>query len=315
VILVVLLALLVVPGSAMAARPVPGGRYADTDYAFWVNLRVSKSGRFLDPRGSRIENVSSWTCRGLDTHIGRTRISRSGRFEYTRRRGRFVLTVAGRFTTKEQARVSFRYRRVPRRKGRECDDSGRVPLTPERVVPVTVTDCRTHEDPDLLLTPEGRVFSHRTWFGRDGWGSAAWGCLFSVNRSFRLGQDEDDDNDLDDFRLVEPYVAYEHAECGMGCFYSLHVQDLRDGAVRHLPREPVDAFGDVTDIELRSTGSVAWIAQPRQYGNETQPSVWADDGVTTRRLDMGNVALDSLELNGTTLTWTRDGARQSATLD
>jgi hypothetical protein len=194
------LALLIAPATAQAATPVPGGRYADTDYAFWVNLRVSKNGRSLDPRGSRIENLSGWTCRGLDVHIGRARISRHGRFEYRRRRGRFVLTVSGRFTTSERARVSFRYRRVPRRRGRECDDSGRVSLSPEHVAPLDVSDCRTHDDPNLLSTPEGRVFSHRTWLGRDGWGSVAWGCLFSVNEAFKLGQDEDDDNDLDRFR-------------------------------------------------------------------------------------------------------------------
>jgi hypothetical protein len=30
---------------ASAAQPVKGARYVDTDYAHWVDLRVSKSGR------------------------------------------------------------------------------------------------------------------------------------------------------------------------------------------------------------------------------------------------------------------------------
>jgi hypothetical protein len=306
-----------VPAHATAAQPEPGARFADTDFAYWVNLRVAPGGGRFIPRGSRVEDLTG--CPGLDFHVGTrgrpVRISRSGRFEWVRRRGRFVLTVTGRFVTSERARISFRHRRVPRRRGRECDDSGRVTLTPERVAPLRVSNCRTHEAPDLLLTAQGRVFSHRTWLGRDGWGSVVHACLFSVNKPFELGQDEDDDNDLDRFRLVEPYVAYEHSECGMGCFYSLHVQDLRDGAVRHLPREPQGTFGQVTDMVLRESGSVAWIARPAQYFGLREPAVWADDGQVSRLLDSGNIELESLELNGSTLTWVKDGASQSATLD
>jgi hypothetical protein len=303
------------PAPAMAARPEPGARYADTDYAFWVDLRVSQNGRFLVPR-SRAENLSSWTCPGLDFRFGRrVRIRPDGRFEYRRRRGRFLLTVSGRFRTRELARITMRYRRAPVRRGRDCDDSGRVSLAPRRVAPLRVSDCRTHAARTLLLTPAGRVFWHDTWLGRDGWGVVAYGCLFSLNRPFALGQDNDDDNDLDRFRLVEPFVAYEHSECPMGCVFSLHVQDLRDGRVRHLPREPGDAFGQVTDIVLRENGSVAWIARPSQYFGLREPAVRADDGQASRLLDTGNIELDSLELNGSTLTWTRDAAPQSATLD
>jgi hypothetical protein len=296
-----------------ALAPVPGARYADTDYVFWVNLRVAPNGGFVSPRGSRIENTS---CPGQDFRVHRrVRIRRDGSFDYRRRRGRFVLTVSGRFRTRELAKITVRYRRVPRRRGRECDDSGRVSLSPRRVAPLRVSDCRTHEARTLLLTPAGRVFWHDTWLGRDGWGRVAYGCLFSLNRPFALGQDNDDDNDLARFRLVEPYVAFEHSECPMGCVFSLHVQDLRDGRVRHLPRVPRDTFGTVTDVELRENGSVAWIARPSQYFGLREPAVWADDGQASRLLDSGNIALDSLELSGSTLTWLKDGVAQSATLD
>ena len=307
------------PGPAAAAKPVAGARYADTDYAFWVNLRVSRSGRRLDPRRSRVENLSSWRCPGLDIRLGTrrrpVRISRGGRFDYLRRRGRFVLRVSGRFRTKDAARISFRYKRQPRRRGRDCDDSGRVTLAPQRVARLRLRDCRSHEATTVLATPGGRLFLHDAWGGREGWMSVVYGCLFSVNEPFELGQDDDDDSDLDHLTLVEPYVAYEHSECPMGCVYSLHVQDLRDGGVRHLPRVPRDSFGQVTDLALRDTGSVAWIARPSQYSSETQPAVWADDGVVSRRLDSGNVDLASLELNGSTLTWVRDGVTMSATLE
>jgi hypothetical protein len=304
------------PAHAAAARPEPGARYADTDYAFWVNLRVSQSGGALVPRGSKVENLSGWRCPGLDFRLSRpVRIRRDGRFEYRRRRGKFVLTVSGRFRTRELARITMRYRRVPRRRGRECDDSGRVSLSPKRVAPLHVSDCRSHDAKTLLLTPAGRVFWHDAWYGRDGWATVAYGCLFSLNKPFELGQDDDDDNDLDRFRLVEPYIAYEHSECPMGCVYSLHVQDLRDGTVRHLPRDPSGTFGPITDVELRQTGSVAWIARPSQYFGLRVPAVWADDGQASRLLDSGNIGLESLELSGSTLTWTRDGAPQSAILE
>jgi hypothetical protein len=296
-----------------ALAPAPGARYADTDYAFWVNLRVAPNGQSLT---AKFENLSSWSCRGLDFRIRRPlRIRRDGRFEYRRRRGRFVLTLEGRFRTRDSATITVRYRRVPRRRGRECDDSGRVSLAPRRVARPRVRDCRTHAAPTLLIAPAGRVFTHATWLGRDGWGSVAYGCLFSLNRPIKLGQDNDDDHDLARFELVEPYLAYEHSECPMGCVYSLHLQDLRDGAVRHLPRQPSDTFGPVTDVELRETGSVAWIARPSQYFGLRVPAVWADDGQASRLLDSGDIGLDSLELSGSTLTWTRDGAPQSATLD
>jgi hypothetical protein len=232
-----------------------------------------------------------------------------------RRRGRFVLTFSGRFRTRERATIRMRYRRVPRRRGHECDDSGRVVLAPQRVAPPEVSDCRTHEAKTLVLTPEGRIFWEDVWYGRDGWASVAYACLFSVNRAFELDQDDDDDSDLDTFRLVEPYVAYGQAECPMGCGFSLHVQDLRDGRERHLPRAEGQSIGRVTDIALRATGSVAWISRAAPYSEDLRPAVWADDGQVTRLLDRGNIDLESLELSGTTLTWTRDAAQQSATLD
>jgi hypothetical protein len=85
--------------------------------------------------------------------------------------------------------------------------------------------------------------------------------------------------------------------------------------VRHLPREPQGTFGQVTDMVLRESGSVAWIARPAQYFGLREPAVWADDGQVSRLLDSGNIELESLELNGSTLTWVKDGASQSATLD
>jgi hypothetical protein len=78
--------LAVLAASAPAARPVGGASYVDTDYAFWTALRVSKSGRWFNPRRSSVENLSTWQCPGLDFHLGTSRrpvrIRPGGRFEY-----------------------------------------------------------------------------------------------------------------------------------------------------------------------------------------------------------------------------------------
>jgi hypothetical protein len=51
------------------------------------------------------------------------------------------------------------------------------------------------------------------------------------------------------------------------------------------------------------------------YSSERTPSVSSYDTFGRRRLDTGNIALDSLELGGSTLSWAMDGVAYSATLD
>jgi hypothetical protein len=313
---------LVAPFEASAAQPVRGARYVDTDYGFWVYLRVSTSGRAFSVRRSLVENSSDWDCRGLNFHLGTrsrpVRISRSGRFRYVRRRGRFVLRVVGRFVTKDRAKITFRYRRHPRRRGHRCDDSGRISLSPRRPVPTPFTDCRTHKARTILSTPAGRVFWEPKWDNRggDGWMTVAYACLFSVNRRFELAQDDDDDSDLDLFRLVEPYVAYALSACPMGCAYGVDVYDLRTGRGQFLPPSSrIDYFGRVTDLVLKANGSVAWIAGATQTSGPRPSSVFANDAGGYRRIDTGRIELKSLELRDSTLTWVKDGVTQTATLE
>lgn len=308
---------------ASAERPVGGARYVDTDYAFWAELRVSKSGHSFSPRGSRVWNTSDWQCQGLDFHLGSrgrpVAIGRGGRFRFTRREGKFVLRLRGRFLTRNRAAVTFRYRReAGRRSQRRCDDSGANRLYPERVRALRIGSCRTHHAKTVLQGPTGRVFWRRAWDdqGGDGWMKVAYGCLFSVDEAFRLGQDDDDDSDLKLFRLAGPYVAFEREECSMGCGFSVHVHDLRDGTeLREAPRYPGDAsFGRVSDLELKDNGSVAWISGAPPY-TAGAPVVWAYDSLGWRQLDGGNVSPESLTLNGSILTWVNDGVTRSAVLD
>jgi hypothetical protein len=313
-------ALAVDADNASAVPPVKGARYADTDYAFWVDLRVSRSGRSFNPRRSVVINQSSWSCRGLDFHLGSrrrpVRIRRDGRFRYVRRHNRFALRVSGRFRTRNGGKISFRYRRAPRRRGHPCDDSGRVSLVPQRVREIPFHDCRTHRAKSVLSAPTGRVFWQPLWNDSDGWTTTAYACLFAVDKRFKLAQDEDDDSDLDRFRLVGLYLAYAQAECPMGCGFSIHVRDLRDGReTRHVPLMGSSPLGSVTDLELRDTGSVAWIADVPPYFPDVGRGVWAYDRGGYRRLDGGNISLGSLTLSGATLTWVKDGMTRSATLD
>jgi hypothetical protein len=197
-----------------------------------------------------------------------------------------------------------------------CDDSGRASLSPRRDAAPTFRSCRTHRAKTVLSAPTGRVFWEPRWDDSDGWTTVAFACLFSVNKRFKLGQDEDDDSDLGPFRLVGPYVAYHGAYCPMGCGFDLTVLDLRDGRrVREVPGASPGSIGRVKDLELHQNGSIAWISTAPPYSSERTPSVSSYDTFGRRRLDTSNIALDSLELSGSTLSWAMDGVAYSATLD
>ena len=240
-------------------------------------------------------------------------IRASGRFRVIERTGGFVLRVRGRFVTRDRVRVVYRSCGIRRTR-----------LTAHRTGPIRFRDCRSHRAKTLLRTTAGRIFQEFVWRpGRSGpggnsWIDASYGCLFSANEAFRLGQDDDDDFDLGSFRLVAPYVGYEEQACvGLGCGYSVIVRDLRDGGkLREAPEPATDGFGKVTDLELKDNGSVAWIANSPPFSPTPARSVWASDGLGTRRLDTGpDIALESLALNGSVLSWVNGGLSRSSVLE
>jgi hypothetical protein len=219
-----------------------------------------------------------------------------------RRRGSFELRVFGRFKTENRATITFRYVRRPKRRHHLCDDSGRNSLSPMRVRRFPFRDCRTHRAKTVLSAPTGRVFWQPAW--KDEWRTVAYACLFSANKRFRLaGWDEDDDSDLELFRLVGPYVAYMHDGCAETCTFGMwvRVHDLRTGAqTRH--------EANATDLELKENGSTAWIDHGDPYAPDPHPvDVWAADSLGVRRLDHGSISGRSLTLKRSTLSWLKDG--------
>lgn len=309
---------------AAAARPAKGALHIDYDAL--AKLQVSKSGRWLSPRSTIVAErpgCASPPVR-LDRRRRPLRIAASGRFGFVERTGGFVFRVRGRFVTRDVVRVNYRARYHRNRPLPRGCGIGPTRLTAHRTGPFRFGDCRTHRAKTLLRTATGRVFQEFVWRpGRSGpggnsWIDAAYGCLFSVNEPFALGQVDDDDFDLEIFQLVGPYVAYEEQGCvGLGCGYGVIVRDLRDGSkFREAPDASSNAFGPVTDLVLRENGSVAWTANSPPFSPETYRTVWASDSLGTRLLDSGpDIAPGSLELNGSALSWVNGGLSRSATLE
>ena len=266
--------------------------------------------------------MSGAECGGPDLRVGSrrrpVRIRRSGRFRFVKRRGAFVFRLRGRFASRNRADVKFRYRREPRRAGgrRHCDDTGRWRLSPRRIYRIPFRNCGTHKAHTVLRTATGRVFWQAQWDDNDGWMTIAYACLFSANKRVRLHQDEDDDSDLSLFRLAGPYVAYAWHPCAEGCQgEDVEVKDLRDGRVaRHAGYGAGGHDGAVSDLELKPNASVGVIALGDPYAPRLVPEVWAYDTLGARPLDRGNISRSSLELNGSTLSWLKDGFPHSAAL-
>lgn len=306
----VLIALLLIAASpADAARPVKGALYVD--YSSVANLWVSENGRSFSPRSTV---TWEWTCAPtirVGSRRNRVHITKGGRFGSVERTGGWVFRVKGRFATSDRVRLNYRILR----RGNQCKLGSRKVTAYRAGAPLRFRDCRTHKAKTLLRTATGRVFQDYVWRARrsgpegTNWIDAAFACLFSESKAVELGQDDDDDYDLDDFRLAGPYVAYEEQGCvGLGCGSGVIVRDLRDGRkVREAPDAFSDTFGSVTDLELKENGSVAWM------GSST---VWASDSLGTRLLDEGpDLVHGSLELNGSALSWVNGAVSRSATLE
>ena len=182
------------------------------------------------------------------------------------------------------------------------------------------TPCATRGSKTVVATKTARVFKVRVRPRIGAAFSRYYGCLFSRNRRFRFAEDDfPEQSGWSHIRLAGAYVAYAwHGSCAACDRAPRHVvvQSLRSGRfVTRLAISSEDTAEDrtVTDLELRPTGSVAWI---NRVGAGPAHEVQARDGAGARLLDSGpGIDPLSLALGGSTLYWTKAGVAASARLE
>jgi hypothetical protein len=322
-------------GPASAARPAGGSKFygfeppdrAVTKFApKSAQLRVARGGRRLARSRSYVKVQFAGRCgaRNFRVRLGRrVRIRRSGAFSARDARGARRSSIRGRFLTRGHARVSYRARAPrPGRGRRPCRASGRVELYRNGKPPFS--SCRTQRAKTVLRTRGARVF-RQLRFRRDpdepGFYPYLYACAIDNGRRFALGQDYGDLS-IEAVRLTDPFVGFATVSCGGLCGTTgIVVLDVRNGSRKTLPR--VSSLGPdfratITDLELKATGAVAWIAQTAR--DQTDPNtevreVWASDSAGQRMLDSGiGIGLESLKLSGSTLSWRKNGSPRSATI-
>lgn len=159
-----------------------------------------------------------------------------------------------------------------------------------------------------------------------------FGCLYSSGRIVGLGAYRDSEfstNYQRNIRLAGRYAALSQTTLGKGLLqYDVKVFDLRTGrpsSITETGNAPAEAqlqtdgsafgIGPTTDIVLRATGDVAWIAKdvytqgPARYEvrrRGRRRSVLLAEGT--------DVAPASLQLQGRTLSWRQAGRTRQATL-
>jgi hypothetical protein len=152
-----------------------------------------------------------------------------------------------------------------------------------------------------------------------------YGCSFAVGRSFRLGNVA---RSIREARVQPVAVAGNDAAYGLSRFgvdtigTGVVVRRLTDG--KRLRESPATRAGvvegaqSVGSVVVRSDGAVAWIGVERSIiGRGEAIEVHAANGPASgdRVLDSGaQIVPGSLQLRGSTLTWTTGAATRHATL-
>ena len=117
-------------------------------------------------------------------------------------------------------------------------------------------------------------------------------------------------------RLGYAVTLQEQAVAPMGVMRGFAVHRYRPRLLRHHARGRLGRAR--TRPRAETQRSIASIASGTEFGDETPPSatqVRALDAGGIRTLDEGpGLSLRSLELDGTTVSWVKDGVRKSATL-
>lgn len=295
-----------------------------------AKLRVASDGHSL-VGGSRGSYIGCYRDGGLVAlRPGQAvQIRRDGSFSFSgQRRARsaaslnrrlFKFSVRGRFTSPDRARIVYSVSPGPWIFG--CRSGPQVLKLHRRTGEPPFTGCASQAGVTIISNAQSRVFQARRTFGY-AFLPYAYGCMYSVDQRVAFGVNGFNEGyggqALEQFRLAGPYVAYA---CGgnldPGCWVAVRVFDLRDGS-EHSPILSTSLGGGFghgvppSDVELKENGSVAWIAGYEEIRRE----VGALDTNGQRLLDSGRrIDPDSLQLNGSTLTWTNDGSTRSTNLD
>lgn len=164
------------------------------------------------------------------------------------------------------------------------------------------------------------MFSAQREIEGDPEGRRLYGCLRSVGRPVAFADAFDDDYALTsmwgDVRLAGRFAAWSQVDTDISCKadcppdyeptrHRIGIADLRRRSIRRFS-------GVVTGrgLVLTRTGAVAWT----EPAAGAPVAIRASDRDGLRTLDSGAIAPASRTLDGSTVSWSKGGARSSATL-
>jgi hypothetical protein len=175
--------------------------------------------------------------------------------------------------------------------------------------------CGSSADKTLAADGSARIYQQ---------GRVIYGCAGLGGRSYRLGVSQSCINSdrVAPVALAGKVAAYGVQRCGVDTGTAqVVVRRLADGKVlRAAPatsRVPgAESYQSVATVVVKADGAVAWIGQAHSIlGHRAQIEVHRIDGHGAAELDSGaGIAVGSLRLHGSQLSWTHSLSERSATL-
>lgn len=183
--------------------------------------------------------------------------------------------------------------------------------------------CAAKGSRTVFANEHGRIFTRGTRV--DGEPAVGhYSCSFRFGKRFRLDfSDFFGEDEYGPFAIRPRYAAYAFepgcANCD-GRVALVEIQDLRTGRHRFAGRASSlgegreDVVERVTDLELRGTGSAAWIVSIEDDGQTTLEVHKQERRRRTLLASGPDIERRSLELRGATLSWTQGSERRTARL-
>jgi hypothetical protein len=350
VVLVLCLFALAWPAPAVAAPPVPSGRYLlmtrGSIYGITQGgvLQLSGGRRALSSDGIPFSPVwkhhfgsyltTSFRCGAQNATVdlflggpgfGAAAVDRAGRFTAVGVTDQVVATamvqLQGRFVSRAEAVVELVAGTYQPGQGmpscpipRQRFHFGLRPMPP-------FGRCATAPGATVLSTTRSRLY--KTW-GVDEGGrqTYAYACLRGGRAVSLGGTTYTFDGSVGEFRLAGRYASFVYGVNNeSGRSEVLGVVDLRGRGRTVRAVDPSSENADVNHFVgkplLSAGGSSAWVAQvcPPEHDCTAAYEVWVADRAGSRRVDQGPAIVPaSLALRGSLATWTNDGVRRSAPL-